>query len=221
MASGVSCITGLSLIWVTGNNMSQSKTAVPLCKLWHWVFHKVWCWALYFSLLYINDMYRSSNQMRFIRFADDTTVFASDSDVNNVHTTVNRELVGVDNWLNANRLSPKVSKTSYMIISNQKNTFDIRIRDSILTKVPPVKLLGVTLDENRTFNDHAKNVTTKISKSVGVMRRLQCQLPADVMVYTILWCIPIWLMCYWHEEDQDVLMLLRLSVLTGEQTNYS
>ena len=26
-------------------------------------------------LLYINDMYRSSNQMRFVHFADDTTVF--------------------------------------------------------------------------------------------------------------------------------------------------
>ena len=33
--------------------------------------------------------------MRFVHFADDTTVFASDSDSNNVHATVNRELVGV------------------------------------------------------------------------------------------------------------------------------
>ena len=39
-------------------------------------------------LLYINDMYRSSNQMRFVHFADDPTVFASDSDINNVHATV-------------------------------------------------------------------------------------------------------------------------------------
>ena len=39
-----------------------------------------------------------------------------------------------------------------------------------------------TLDENRTFNDHVKNVTTKISRSVGVMWRLHYQLPADVMV---------------------------------------
>ena len=88
--------------------------------------------------LYINDMYRSSNQMRFVHFADDTTVFASDSEINNVHATVNRELVGVDNWLKANR-------------------------DSILTNVSTVKFLGVTLDENLTFNDHVKSVTTKIS----------------------------------------------------------
>ena len=28
-------------------------------------------------------------------------------------------------------------------------------------------------------------------------------------------------MCYWHGEDRDVLMLLRLSVLKGEHANYS
>ena len=69
-----------------------------------------------------------------------------------------------------------------MIISNQKNEIEIRIRDSILTKVSTVKFLGVTLDENLYFSDHVKNVTTKISMSVGVMRRLHCQFPADVMV---------------------------------------
>ena len=31
-----------------------------------------------------------------LRFADNTTVFASNNDINNVHATVNRELVGVD-----------------------------------------------------------------------------------------------------------------------------
>ena len=120
--------------------------------------------------------------MRFVHIADHTTVFTFNSDINNVHVTVNRELVGVDNWLKINRLSLNVSKTSYMIISNNKNAIDIKIRDSILTKVSTVKFLGLTLDENLTFNDHVKNVTTKISKSVGALRRLHCQLPADVMV---------------------------------------
>ena len=73
--------------------------------------------------------------MRFVHFVDDTTVFASDCDINGVHAIVNRELVGVDNWLKTNRLSLNVSKTSYMIIFNQKDALDIKIRESILTKV--------------------------------------------------------------------------------------
>ena len=131
-------------------------------------------------LLYINDMHRSSDQLRFVRFADGTTVFSSDSDINNVYASVNREQVVVDNWLKTNRLSLKASKTSYMIISNQKNALNIKIRETILTKVSTVKFLGVTLDENLTFKDHVNKVTSNISKSVGVMRRLHCQLPANV-----------------------------------------
>ena len=99
--------------------------------------------------------------MRFVYFADDTTVFASYSDINNVHATVNRELVGVDNWLKANRLSLNVIKTSYMIISNQKNAIDLRIQDSILSKVSTVEFLGVTPDENLTSNDHVKTSLPK------------------------------------------------------------
>ena len=68
-----------------------------------------------------------------------------------------------------------------MIISNQKNAFDIKIREWILSKVSTVKFLGVTLYENLTFNEHVNKVTSKTSKSVGVMRRLHCQLPENVM----------------------------------------
>ena len=71
-------------------------------------------------LLYINYMHRSSDQLLFLHFADDTTVLASDNDINGVHASVNRELVGVDNSPKTNRLSLNISKTSYMIISNQK-----------------------------------------------------------------------------------------------------
>ena len=62
----------------------QEQAYVGLCILYKRTLH---------FLLYNNDMYRSSNQMRFVHIADDTTVFTSDGDIKNVHATVNRELV--------------------------------------------------------------------------------------------------------------------------------
>ena len=44
--------------------------------------------------------------MRFVHFADDATVFASDSNFN----YVNRELVVVDNWLKENLLLSMLAK---------------------------------------------------------------------------------------------------------------
>ena len=84
-----------------------------------------------------------------------------------------------------------------MIISNQKNAFDIKIRDSTSTKVSTVKFLGVTLDENLTFNDHVIKVSTKISKSVGVMRRpIAMQLPADIIVNLYYFWVYSQLTCF-------------------------
>ena len=116
-------------------------------------------------------MHRSSDQVRFVHFSYDTTVFASDCDINHVHASINREMVGVDNWLKTNRLSLNVSKTSYMIISNQKNQLDIKIRETIHTNVSTVKFLGVMLNENLTFKDNVNKVTSNISKSVGIMSK--------------------------------------------------
>ena len=85
-------------------------------------------------LLYINDMCRSSNKMFIVHFSDDTTDFTSDSDINNVHATVNRELVGVDNLLMANRLSLNVSKSSYMMVSTRKIQLTLEFEIQFLQK---------------------------------------------------------------------------------------
>ena len=49
-----------------------------------------------------------------------------------------------------------------MKVSNQKNALDIKIRETILTKVSTVKFPGVILDENLTFKDHVNKVTSNI-----------------------------------------------------------
>ena len=99
-------------------------------------------------LSYINDMHRSSDQLYFVHFGEDAMVFASDSDINGVHASVNRKLVGVDNSRPTDFLWTIVKLHNNMIISNQKNTLDIKIQETILTKVSTVKFLGVTLNEN-------------------------------------------------------------------------
>ena len=76
--------------------MSESKTAVLQSQTIREVFLKAWCSVL--ILLYINDMHRSPNKMRFVHFKDDRRVLYP------AVTLTNRELVRVDNWLKAKRI---------------------------------------------------------------------------------------------------------------------
>ena len=64
-----------------------------------------------------------------------------------------------------------------------------------------------------------KNLQAVLWSDIGILMRLL--FTEEVKLYYSNWCIPIWLMHYWHGVDRDELMLLRLSVLTGEHANYS
>ena len=75
--------------YVSIRNCNSSMSSMSLCAISGALGAQGSVLGRVLFLLYINDMYRSSNQMRFVHFAYDTTVFSSDSDINNIHATVN------------------------------------------------------------------------------------------------------------------------------------
>ena len=56
-------------------------------------------------LIYMNDIYRCSELLSFILFADDTNIFYSHTNIKTLEEIVNKELNKVSSWLQANKLS--------------------------------------------------------------------------------------------------------------------
>lgn len=132
-------------------------------------------------LIYINDMSRCSKLLDFIHFADDTTLFATHKDINQLVTIVDTELAKIDTWLRSNRLSLNVSKTTYMILSRNSGTNQApRIRDMPLTKVSSMKFLGITIDDKLSFHIHCNNVARDVSRGTGILYRLSNSIPDQV-----------------------------------------
>ena len=65
-------------------------------------------------ILYINDISNSSKLLKFILFADDTNIFFSSCNLDQLGTTLNKELGKISQWLIANRLSINIKKTKYV-----------------------------------------------------------------------------------------------------------
>ena len=72
---------------------------------------------------------RHSETLTFRIFADDTNLFASARDLNNLETLINSELGKVKVWCDVNKLSINFIKTNYMIIkSNRKASGSIEVK---------------------------------------------------------------------------------------------
>ena len=134
-------------------------------------------------ILYINDMCKSSSELSFVHFADDTTVFRRGCDLDELYTVVNRELTCVDTWLRANKLSLNINKTTYMIFSNKSKVSDrkIFIRNIDVSRVTSAKFLGIFIDESLNFKDHIQYVINRVSRSSAILRNLSLMLPQHVL----------------------------------------
>ena len=85
----------------------------------------------------------------------------------------------ISQWFKANKLSINIKETKFTLF--QKNSF----KDEIPLKLPvlmignnniqrksSMKLLGVLLDEQISWNDHVRTVKNKITKNIGLLHRV-------------------------------------------------
>jgi hypothetical protein len=108
-------------------------------------------------------------------FADDTSIFLSQTDQEYLTTSLNEELKKLNIWMKTNKLSVNINKTNYVIFSSKQKTTKINLPvlfdDKPLKRVNVVKFLGIYIDENLTWKYHIDHVCNKISKSIGVIAR--------------------------------------------------
>jgi hypothetical protein len=155
-------------------------------------------------LIYINDLANVTSNLFMFMFADDTNVFLSGKNLNDLETIMNNELKLLYEWLCSNRLSLNVSKTHFMVFSpTRKKPVQIpslKIENSEITRVMHTKFLGVILDDKLSWNQHVSYIKGKISKSLGIMYRTKRFLNKEsikslyfAFLYPYLvYCLTVW-----------------------------
>ena len=118
-------------------------------------------------LIYINDIVQSSPKLKFLLFADDTSIYLSHKDPKTLETLINSELRHVNDWLTANKLSLNVSKTNVLLFKPKykREVINIKLNDLALEEKTLAKYLGIIIDNKLTFEHHVNHVNLKIKKS--------------------------------------------------------
>ena len=175
-------------------------------------------WGLLLFLIFINDL-PLSNDLDTILFADDTTLLKGGSDINETGNFVNSQLQKLGLWLRANELLINTSKTKVMVFSNKMlvpdfnfyfnlNDFDgpvnldliqplERISNSSSTNT--IKMLGVLLDENLSFNQHCQKICKKINSALFHLNSVKNTLSSSALTKLyyalihphLIYCLPV------------------------------
>eukprot|EP00914_Ancora_sagittata_P002405 GHVO01005317.1.p1 GENE.GHVO01005317.1~~GHVO01005317.1.p1 ORF type:complete len:374 (+),score=-11.49 GHVO01005317.1:285-1406(+) len=124
-------------------------------------------------LIYINDLPNSLKFAKPIMYADDTNIFYSGKDINEMMNTFNTDLTSLTEYLKCNRLSLNVSKTHSMLFTLntalQNRTLSLMIDGAVIDTIKCTTFLGVKIDNNLTFSEHLKHTCKKVSKSTGIL----------------------------------------------------
>ena len=127
-------------------------------------------------LIYVNDIFKASSPLMEVMLADDTNLFLSHKNIDTLFVIMNVELENVSMWFKSNKLSLNVDKTKWsLFIPLSKRKFLLQtlpkllIEDIHIKREHVTKFLGVLIDENLSWKQHIEILSSKISKSIGIL----------------------------------------------------
>ena len=154
-------------------------------------------------LVYINDLVSVCKHSLPFLFADDTNLFTSGKNLDDLNAKVNEELCNISIWLKVNKLSLNVKKTHFLLFHNKKKKIDdikIFIDNKAIEQKNDTKFLGVYIDDKLNWKKHIDYISKKISRGIGVIckaRRLLNMCALRTLYYSfiypyLMYCNHVW-----------------------------
>ena len=138
-------------------------------------------------LIYINDLSEGLSTNAKL-FADDTSLFSVIHDSQTSANVLNKDLEMIHNWAFQWKLNfnPDPTKQAQEVIFSRKTKKlphpPLVFNNTNVTQSIYQKHLGIILDSKLTFENHVNMVTTKINKTIGLLRKLQNLLPRTILI---------------------------------------
>ena len=107
------------------------------------------------------------------------------------------------NWFKCNGMKLNSDKSKLLVCGHKHEIMIGNIEDSQVIESHMVKLLGVLIDSNLTFNDHINSICKKASKKLNALSRQCSILPFDkrkVLMQAFFrsqfaYCPLVWMFC--------------------------
>ena len=138
-------------------------------------------------LIYINNLTEGLTTNVKL-FADDTSLFSVVHDTQTSANDLNKDLKIINNWAFRWKMNfnPDPTKQTHEVIFSCKTKEiyhpPLVFNNTNVSQSSSQKHLGVILDSKLIFDEHLKMVSLKISKTLGLLRKLHNLLPRSALI---------------------------------------
>ena len=136
----------------------------------------------------INDIINVTRKFTLIMYADDTTLVSHLESFwapnSAIEDGLNQEISKVNTWLLSNKLVLNVAKSKFMLFFKHPKivpTLNLSINDNPIEQVTNFNFLGITIDQNITWNDHISKISIRVARVIGILNKLKHIFPHEIM----------------------------------------
>ena len=140
--------------------------------------------------IYINDITKATSKFNVIMYADDTTLvstlknFGALNNIAVIEDEINREITKISHWLHSNKLLLNTAKSKFMVFFKHPKAIlklKLTINDNPIEQVTEFNFLGITIDQNVTWNAHITKTSIKIARVIGILHKLRHSFPQRIL----------------------------------------
>ena len=123
-------------------------------------------------LIFCNDLHLNLDYTKCILFADDTTLYYSNSNLSLLLASIEHDMAKLSDWFRANKLTLNKTKSVAILFKCKKNIAcptHILVDHSEIKFVPYTKFLGVWIDEDLSWQTHLNKLQLKIQRNAHLL----------------------------------------------------
>ena len=158
----------------------------------------------------MNDLFFALKDVEVCNFADDTTPFVCDLELNTALNKIEENSAIALTWFEINCMKLNNNKCQLLVSGHHYEDMFVNIGKDKIWESKSVKVLGITIDKELKFDKHIDKVCLKANKKLNVLSRMQIFLSAkkrkaifnSFIESQFKYCPLIWMFCSRKSNDK-------------------
>ena len=122
--------------------------------------------------IYTNDMFMFISNSQICNYADDTTLYVIEQDIEQAIKTLELDVVITREWFKNNYMKLNEEKCYLINFSKSNMNTSLKIDNTTIKPSKEHKLLGISVDKNLSFKGHVESLCKKGSQKLHALSRI-------------------------------------------------